>query len=652
MIRLTINSLLQFLVFIIIGISIPMSAQETQTYNGPLQIGKYNGKATYSYKLVDNDTVLDGDFTVLRSNLQELLEKQDYSFQFKGAFVDGTANGPWKFQFGEFNSKSQSEVIDYQYRVLVSGIQKSAIGKIKMGKPNGKWTIVEEEIENSEISKTLFKSVISFDNGVPQQNFSINNENYTLVGRFLRDGLAHDEWSLFPSNGMDQSESWFFKDGLLQSIRVDDENDHKTIKAYQGYNGQTKIINLNAGYINALEIQLSQVDVDILHHNSLPELLKQNAARYQEVDEILSELGKSKFLPELKVKVPYYPLDSLEVTKIDSIVSYYKKAHELSESILHNSQLNILRLSDNNTAYQYNTVVQLKENFLNPIQEIVSYDSLGILEYTSQEQLINHVFANGLPKPKMDIEIQIDSVVSSKSYTIPSSVSISADTPNIEKIEAVAKMGYDGILSIANEVKETLAQEKRQNELASLEEEIIIRNDSMMVFIDSTSSNIPLKYATALKQLKSFTSKTINDYSKVKSAENRLSAARTTVECLNNLNELSKTVSEMPIYQTTIKESYTDRIWNPFMATLMDEDIKKRITSAYSKTLEPYFLNEIDQHLSCDTTKELNSTINATYTKILELKDQDTKKLERKLKRQKDPITILEMLNVQNTAKQ
>ncbi|WP_396634461.1 hypothetical protein [Maribacter sp. R86514] len=629
-----------------------MNAQEIQTYNGPLQIGKYNGKATYSYKIVENDTVLDGDFTVLRSNLQELLEKQDYSFQFKGAFVDGTANGPWKFQFGEFNSKSQSEVIDYQYRVLVSGIQKSAIGKIKMGKPNGKWTIVEEEIENSEISKTLFKSVISFDNGVPQQNFSINNENYTLVGRFLRDGLAHDEWSLFPSNGMDQSESWFFKDGLLQSIRVDDENDHKTIKAYQGYNGKTKIINLNAGYINALEIQLSQVDVDILHHNSLPELLKQNAARYQEVDEILSQLGKSKFLPELKVKVPYYPLDSLEITKVDSIVSYYKKAHELGESILHNSQLNILRLSDNNTAYQYNTVVQLKENFLNPIQEIVSYDSLGILEYTSQEQLINHVFANGLPKPQMDIEIQIDSVISSKSYTIPSSVSISADTPNIEKIEAVAKMGYDGILSIANEVKETLAQEKRQNELASLEEEIIIRNDSMMIFIDSTSSNIPLKYATALKQLKSFTSKTINDYSKVKSAENRLASARTTVECLNNLNELSKTVSQMPVYQTTIKESYTDRIWNPFMATLMDEDIKKRITSAYSKSLEPYFLNEIDQHLSCDSTKELNSTINATYTKILELKDQDTKKLERKLKRQKDPITILEMLNVQNTAKQ
>ncbi|WP_291967392.1 hypothetical protein [Maribacter sp.] len=649
MIRLIIKLLLQFLVFAIIGIGIPLKAQEIQTYNGPLQIGKYNGKATFSYKLVDNDTVLHGDFLVLRSNLQELLQKQDYSFQFKGAFVDGTANGPWKFQFGEFNSKSQSEVIDYQYRVLVSGIQKSASGKIQMGKPNGKWTILEEQIEDSEISSTLFKSVVSFNDGVPQQNFSINNENYTLIGRFLRDGLAHDEWSLFPTNGMDQSESWYFRDGILQSIRVDDDNDHKTIKAYQDYNGRTKVINLDAGYIKALEIQLSQVDVDILHHNSLPELLKQNAARYQEVDNILSELGKSEFLPEFKVKVPYYPLDSLDMLKVDSLVSYYKKATELSESILHNSQLNILKLSDANTAYQYNTVLYLKESYLKPIQEIVSYDSLGILEYTSRQQLMNHVFPTGMPKSEIDIEMQIDSVMSSKLYSIPTTSLTDPSNSNIENLQAIAKMGYDGILAIADEVKETLAQEKRQNELANLEEEIILQNDSLVTFIEINKDSIPLKYANALKQIKSFASTTLNDYSKVKSAQNRLTAARSTVTCLKNLNELSVTVSKMATYKSTIEDSYTDRIWNPFMATLMDEDIKKRITAAYTKILEPYFLEQIEQSLTCENTTNLDEQINATYHTVIMLKDKDTKKLERKLKKEKDPTVILEMLNVQNT---
>lgn len=649
MIRLTINPLLLFIVCCCFSITNLLNAQEVKNYNGPLQIGKYNGKATYTYKIVDNDTVLEGDFLVLRSNLQELLQKQDYSFQFKGSFVDGTANGPWKFQFGEFNSKSQSEVIDYQYRVLVSGVQKTSTGKIKMGKPNGEWTILEEQIEDSEISETLFKSVITFDDGVPQQNFSINNEDYTLVGRFLRDGVAHDEWSLFPTNGIDQSESWFFKDGLLQSIRVDDDNEHKTITAFKDYSGETKTINLDASYIAALDIQFSQEDVNTLHQNNLPKLLKQNALRYQEIDDILSALGKSDFLPEFKVKVPYYPLDSLERDEIDSTVAYYKKARELSESILHNSQLNILKLSDETTAYQYNTVLKIKKDFLTPIQEMVRYDSLSILEYTSRKQLFDHVFAEDLPKPKMTIAIEMDSITSTKEYTIPTSTVPSSEATSTSYIKTIAKMGYDGIQAIANEVKETLAQEKRQNELANLEEEIIVQNDSLVMFIDSMGTSLPVNYLAALRQLKSFASATLNDYSKVKSAQNRLTAARSTLTCLKNLNELSVTVSKMPTFKSTIQDSYTDRIWNPFMATLMDEDIKKRITSAYTKILEPYFLKQIEQSLTCENTFNLNEHINATYHTVIMLKDKDTKKLERKLKKEKDPSVILEMLNVQNT---
>lgn len=649
MIRLTINSLLQFSVFLFIGVFSSLNAQESQTYNGPLQIGKYNGKATFSYKLVDNDTILHGDFTVLRSNLQELLQKQDYSFQFKGSFVDGIPDGPWKFQFGEFNSKSQSEVIDYQYRVLVSGIQKSSVGKIKMGNPHGEWTILEEQIEDSEISRTLFKSVISFDNGVPQQNFSINNDNYTLVGRFLRDGVAHDEWSLFPSNGIDQSESWYFNNGLLQHIRVDDDNDHKTITAFKGFTGKTKTINLDAAYIAALDIQFSKDDVETLHQNNLPKLLKQNTERYQEIDAILSELGKSDFLPEFKVKIPYYPLNSVETVQVDSVVSYYKKAKELSESILHNSQLNILKLSDKNTAYQYNTVLQIKKDFLAPIEEIVGYDSLSILEYTSRKQLLDHIFADGLPHPEMDIEIVIDSVASAKPYTISTTATSSSNAPVIQQIETVAKMGYNGVLAIANEVKETLAQEKRQNELANLEEEIIVQNDSLVMFIDSVRTNIPLNYSNSLKQIKTFANATLNNYSKVKSAQEKLISARNTVACLKNLNELAVTVSKMPQFKSTIQETYTDRIWNPFMATLMDEDIKKRITSAYTKLLEPYFLKQIEDSLTCENISALNGNISKTYHTVLMLKDKDTKKLERRLKREKNPSTILELLNVQNT---
>jgi len=141
----------------------------------------------------------------------------------------------------------------------------------------------------------------------------------------------------------------------------------------------------------------------------------------------------------------------------------------------------------------------------------------------------------------------------------------------------------------------------------------------------------------------------LNSYSKVKSAQDKLISARNTVACLKNLNELSVTVSKMPQLKSTIQETYTDRIWNPFMATLMDEDIKKRITTAYTKILEPYFLKQTEESLTCENISALNGNITETYHSVLMLKDKDTKKLERKLKKEKDPLTILELLNVQNT---
>lgn len=122
--------------------------------------------------------------------------------------------------------------------------------------------------------------------------------------------------------------------------------------------------------------------------------------------------------------------------------------------------MNILKLSDETTAYQYNTVLQIKKNFLTPIQEMVRYDSLSILEYTSRKQLLDHVFAEDLPKPNMTIAIEMDSITSTREYTIPTSTVPSSDAASTSYIKTIAKMGYDGIQAIANEVKETLAQEK------------------------------------------------------------------------------------------------------------------------------------------------------------------------------------------------
>ena len=137
---------------------LPLSTygQELKTYEGPLQVGPYQGKAVYQYSIIDLDTVFNGDFQLRKSNLETLMEQKDSSFGFTGYFDKGVANGPWEFQFGEFNTNNQSQVVDNEYRVLISGVQEIGTGDLAQGKPDGTWTYTINQIKDSQIEKTLF----------------------------------------------------------------------------------------------------------------------------------------------------------------------------------------------------------------------------------------------------------------------------------------------------------------------------------------------------------------------------------------------------------------------------------------------------------------------------------------------------------------
>ena len=209
--------------FFLLVLPLSTYGQELKTYEGPLQVGPYQGKAVYQYSIIDLDTVFNGDFQLRKSNLETLMEQKDSSFGFTGYFDKGVANGPWEFQFGEFNTNNQSQVVDNEYRVLISGVQEIGTGDLAQGKPDGTWTYTINQIKDSQIEKTLFKSTISFDEGVPQQNFQIENDTSVLVGRLLRDGLAHDEWSFYGTETVDDMENWFFDDGLLRSVQMESD---------------------------------------------------------------------------------------------------------------------------------------------------------------------------------------------------------------------------------------------------------------------------------------------------------------------------------------------------------------------------------------------------------------------------------------------
>lgn len=624
---------------------------QTQQYSGPFTIEKYAGIAEYNYYLVSKDTVLEGNFKMYRSNLDLLINKEDSSFLFEGAFKENYPTGDWVFQFGDFKTDKSSQLVNYQYRVNINGIQEEAKGKIKEGKPDGLWVYAVNHIKDSEIEKTTFKSSIAFDKGIPQKDFSIENEQNTLVGRFLRNGLAHDQWSLFSSNAMGTNEDWNFSDGILKTIQINDSR-NKSIPIYTLKNSNTKTIHLDKRYLNAIQLQIALNGEDSIYHGNIEQLLKQNNDYYKKIDGILSHLGKSTFSPELKVKVPYYPLDSVEVGLVKTIVEKNNSSKKISESLLRNTQLNILKLSDSESFYYYNVINEITNTFVNPITNFVSYNEQQIVEFVPREAVLQSLWKGKIPFPKtITVANDVNKEESKKTYELLTEKEYSfATSSSLEKIALIASNVEKSLVDIREIVVNKLTKEQRQQELISLEETLILDNNLLANYIDSTANTIQKKYVPALQSIKAKSKEQLSIYATVKDNGLKLEKAKSILACNKTYLELAKTTASIPVKVDSLQKIYIDKIWNPFTATLMDEVIKKQITNAYEKVVIPHFLEQVQSNLDCIQAKELNTQIIATHKDVFALRNKDTHKLERKLKKEQNPKTIMELFhNYANT---
>jgi len=624
---------------------------QTQRYSGPYAIEKYAGIAEYNYYLVSKDTVLEGDFKMYRSNLDLLINKEDSSFLFEGAFKENYPTGDWIFQFGDFKTDKTSQLVNYQYRVNINGIQEEAKGKIKEGRPDGLWVYKVNHIKDSEIEKTTFKSSIEFDKGIPQKDFSIENEQNTLVGMFLRNGLAHDQWSLFSSNAMGTNEDWNFSDGILRNIQIKDSR-NKSIPVYRLKNKNTKTIHLDKRYLNAIQLQIALNGEDSIYHGNIEQLLKENNDYYKKIDGILSNLGRSTFLPELKVKVPYYPLDSVEVGLINTIIENNNSSKKISEALLRNTQLNILKLSDSESFYYYNIIHEITNEFVNPIDNFVLYNKQQIIEFVPREAVLQSLWENKIPSYKtITVANDVNSVESKKTYELYTEKDFSFTTSSsLEKIAKIASNIQKSLANIQEIVVNKLTKEQREQELISLEETLILDNTIVSKYIDSTANFISKKYVPALQSIKAKSKEQLSIYATIKDNGLKLEKAKSILACNKSYLELAKTTTNIPVQVDSLQKIYVDKIWNPFTATLMDEVIKKQITNAYDKIVIPHFLEQVKSNLDCKQVEELSRQITATYKDVLALRNKNTHKLERKLKKEQNPKTIMELFhNYANT---
>ncbi|UWX56509.1 hypothetical protein NYZ99_10150 [Maribacter litopenaei] len=276
---------------------------------------------------------------------------------------------------------------------------------------DGEWNLTIQEVENSEATNTLFKSTFNFEKGIPQQNFNIENDSSALVGRFLRNGMAHDEWISYGSNALEVDEVWYFEEGLLQKIVFDTTG--KEVAVFENGMAQFRTVPLDDRFLLVLEYNLQER----FDESSITALLSKNWEQYQKINGLLTRLGSTSFATNMKVKVPVYPLDSLQLESLKNIALHFDRATEIASTILTNSHLNIVRRTDDQAQYWYSIAREIETKFIKPLSIYVDLYENQIFEFVNPITIQERIFPMGMPNKS--IRLDGDESGDSSSFQLP-----------------------------------------------------------------------------------------------------------------------------------------------------------------------------------------------------------------------------------------
>ncbi|MGB3149864.1 MAG: hypothetical protein WBB27_04310, partial [Maribacter sp.] len=284
----------------------------------------------------------------------------------------------------------------------------------------------------------------------------------------------------------------------------------------------------------------------------------------------------------------------------------------------------------------YNAIDTITKKFIYPLSKLVRYGKQEILPFVPRKKLLSQVWPNGFPSKQLLLK---SSPLRQKYSEI-----------TIASVNEVGFLTMQTLDSIKTILDDKLAKEKRQQEFIALEERMIIQIKNLNNLIDSVNTSLPPNLLNALKNIKNIANDNLSVYSNMTEQNAKLDLGRNLVNCFDHLEQLEKAILILPAQKEEITTTYQDQIWNPFMANLMNEDLKKRITTAYHKVWLPYLVKEVTSGLSCNNAQDLVVLFSETHKRMLAMREEETKRLERKLKREQDPLVVKELFNLQSAA--
>lgn len=631
------------------------TSQNTKEFTGEVETG--DGKKAivrFGYTERAGERILNGRYLLESERIDSLrklfIEKETWS----GNFISNLRNGEWSFQKKTHELRIRG-VKDYRLDYDLLSREENLKGSYEKGIQQGVWKFNVAFLKNGQFVENLASSEVRFRDGRAISVFHTSGEDSvicTIEGYADAAGFLDSTWRFsYEFGGRQLEEVREYRNGFILSLTKADRETGDTLIALQYEDVKSKLELLDEVH-DAPGVQKSSRHFPITFDHGYPgdflavkeqlyanRLLENVLAKIAARDTALSNASNFGFSSARFV----YELGEQETAKISQITHHYDSLSTFMQIFEQNRVLKMNEQLSDSLAWisSYIKVYKDRLSLFGPDIQLMTSSSFRY----ANPIIFAERFRRHLP-PTDTVSYAYRGETSS--IVIHYEVPYTATLFNLEE-RLRSELSFIQELHLYADRK--LGEVKRSEQLAQMENMILGRKERAdSVFSAATYYNPQTKRVAEAV----YTSFLVNRYSLLlleyaneSGFNEKLSAGYTILNLLDVCSGLPDKLNQIYRKRDEIEEVYTVVKLDPYTFNYNFKTRKKR--RLYEKGAEElfgYFISSLINENDFMSLKDRISAIEKLHDRLLELLDEETTKLEKRLRNEDNPEKIRELLSI------
>ncbi len=646
--------------FLILIVKFPIFSQVRTVFEGPYEFKGKLGEATFEYREgEDGEIIMDGFF---RFDAHEI-DSVDQTFLTKlkatGNYNLGQKEGGWTFD-KESHKVYLRDVVEYEVITDLESEDIEIKGQYEDHLPEGRWDFIENIYQDGKIQLRAGAENLTFSQGliIGDLYFRSFIENYTqfVRGSTNADGFMQGEWSMvYLKDSILVSEVRNYENGFLLGVVRRDLNSGDILDEaiYYGTISKLRQIqnNENEGFFiaeRAFDFKFNdgfrEQALERQIQNPGNDFLERFVKKILQFDDALSDEGElvrppfrtrrfefefTKEEEEMLLEIPVL-FDQIK----DTVIRY----HEMNSLELNKSRSDSLAFA--------HSFFETRVNRLERIENLIGLIKDGDIRYYDLQNYTREGISFMSP---LDVVTYDFGEEENLRRLIQRDAKFDQEVSFFENLKTFLEEEYGLVESLANYVDSELYEIEVNTKLLAVEEEIVSRKsevDSLFKSYQPVSSG----QQRLIEEIgETFLEDVYQDLNRQYAAENEFENKIEIGNIILNLfDELERRFSSLLAIHPRMEELdeiYMEETFNPFTYSRYDVRAKERLYDA-GKVLFDYYLEQLKEESDYTRISDHIQNIARLQDRMLELRSEDTRALERRLGRRNAPGRIESALDL------